>query len=174
MNRGVTIAISGKSGCGNTTISTMLADKLGLTLVNYTFRSLAEEMGISMAELCKRAEESTQFDRIVDKRQLELGNEGNCVLGSRLAIWLLRSATLKVFLTAPEEVRIQRIANREHTPVEIVARETIERDQKDHNRYLKLYGIDNDSFDFADLVIDTGKHTPEQAVEQIAERLQST
>ena len=36
------IAISGKSGCGNTTVSTLLSEKLGIKLINYTFRTLAQ------------------------------------------------------------------------------------------------------------------------------------
>ena len=41
------IAISGKSGCGNTTVSTMLAQRLGIKLINYTFRNLAKDIGFS-------------------------------------------------------------------------------------------------------------------------------
>lgn len=37
------IAISGRSGCGNTTVSTLLAQKLGVKLINFTFRQLAAE-----------------------------------------------------------------------------------------------------------------------------------
>ena len=33
----VKIAISGKSGCGNTTICRILADKLKLNFINFTF-----------------------------------------------------------------------------------------------------------------------------------------
>jgi cytidylate kinase len=42
------IAISGKSGCGNTTVSTLLAKTLGIKLINYTFRQLAEEKGMTL------------------------------------------------------------------------------------------------------------------------------
>lgn len=44
-NTEVRVAISGKSGCGNTTVSSMLAEKLGIKLINYTFRQLAAEKG---------------------------------------------------------------------------------------------------------------------------------
>ena len=43
MTKDLRIAISGKSGCGNTTVSGLLAQKLGIKLINYTFRQLAEE-----------------------------------------------------------------------------------------------------------------------------------
>ncbi|MDR0624827.1 MAG: cytidylate kinase, partial [Treponema sp.] len=40
---GLKIAVSGKSGCGNTTVSKIVADTLGLEFINFTFRSLARE-----------------------------------------------------------------------------------------------------------------------------------
>ena len=39
------IAISGKSGCGNTTVSNLLSKTLNIAMINYTFRSLSEETG---------------------------------------------------------------------------------------------------------------------------------
>jgi len=46
MKKEIKIAISGRSGCGNTTISKMAADSLGLRFINFTFRSLAQERGL--------------------------------------------------------------------------------------------------------------------------------
>ena len=37
------IAVSGKSGCGNTTVSTLLAQRLGYPMINFTFRQMAKE-----------------------------------------------------------------------------------------------------------------------------------
>ena len=53
---GIKIAVSGKSGCGNSTVSRLLAEKLGLKLINYTFHDMAEEAGIPFEEFCRRAE----------------------------------------------------------------------------------------------------------------------
>ena len=51
LNKDLRIAISGKSGCGNTTVSGLLAQKLGIKLINYTFRQLAEEKGMTLKEV---------------------------------------------------------------------------------------------------------------------------
>ena len=96
MLNNITIAISGKSGCGNTTVSKIVADKLDLKFINYTFRTMAEEKGISFEELRQLAEESTAIDMELDKKQVYLAAEGKCVLGSRLAIWMIADADLKV------------------------------------------------------------------------------
>ena len=45
------------------------------------------------------------------------------------------------------------------------------RDSEDSRRYLKLYGIDNNKYDFVDLFIDTSKYNPEEIVNLILEEL---
>jgi cytidylate kinase len=155
------IAVSGKSGCGNTTVSRLVAELLGLRFINFTFRSLAAEQGISLEEALKRAAEDDSWDREVDRRQLGLAREdGGCVLGSRLAIWMLEEADLKVYLRADPAIRARRIAEREGGSIASVAAFTAERDRQDRERYLRIYRIDNDDYGFADLVVDAGALDP--------------
>ena len=165
------IAISGKSGCGNTTVSTMLARRLGVNLINYTFRSLAQDTGFTLAEIIERAKSDDSYDRQVDGRQVELAMEDSCVLGSRLAVWMLEEADLKVFLLADEEVRARRILNREGGNLEEIKAFTAMRDREDSQRYQRLYHIDNNNYSFCQLVIDTACHNPEEIVELILQEL---
>jgi cytidylate kinase len=159
----VKIAISGKSGCGNTTVGKIVADALGLRFINFTFRSLAEERDIDLREVLTLAAKDDFWDREVDSRQVALAREpGGCVLGSRLAIWMLAEADLKVYLKARPETRALRIKKREGGSLESVAAFTAERDRQDHERYLRIYKIDNDAYNFADLVIDTDDLDPYQ------------
>ena len=151
------VAISGKSGCGNTSVSQILAEHLKLEFINYTFHDMAVEKGITFAELMKLADKDPQYDLSLDQRQVTLASGGGCVLGSRLAIWLLKEAHLKVYLEAPLKVRAGRIAFREQKDFNIALKETTERDKRDHKRFLKLYSINNEYYDFADLIIDTVK-----------------
>ena len=155
------IAISGKSGCGNSTVTQRVADRLGYRRINYTFKNIAAEEGISFEALCDMAEHDTRWDMLLDRRQVEMAGEGDTVLGSRLAIWILDDADLRVYLDAPLAVRAGRIRKRnletgqEPTDLDTVMSETAERDRRDHDRYLRLYGIDNDDYGFADLIIET-------------------
>jgi cytidylate kinase len=163
------IALSGKSGCGNSSVSKIVADRLGLRLINYTFRSMAQERGMSFQTFSRLAETDTSYDRYLDRHQVELASAGDCVLGSRLAIWLLPDADLKIYLTARVEVRAARIGRREGKPYEQALAETVDRDARDRERYLKLYDIDNDRYDFADLVIDTEKYDVYEEADLIVE-----
>jgi len=153
----IKIAISGKSGCGNSSVSRIVAAKLGLKLINYTFRDMAREMQLDFEEMCQRAQEDKKYDLFLDDKQVKLAEPGNCVLGSRLAIWLIKDAQLKVFLEATPLARAKRIGYRENIAAEQSLELTNARDMRDRNRFLNLYNIDNDHYQFADLVIDTEK-----------------
>lgn len=166
----IRIAISGKSGCGNTTVSSMLAEKLGIKLINFTFRQLAAEKGITLSQVIENAKTDDSYDIEVDTRQVELAREQSCVLGSRLAIWMLKEADIKVYLWADDDVRAGRILNREGGDLEEIKAFTRMRDSEDSRRYLKLYGIDNNSYDFVDLKIDTTKYKPEEIVSLILQK----
>jgi len=165
------IAISGKSGCGNTTVSSKVAQKLNITMINYTFRSLSEEIGLSLPQILEQAKNDDSFDRKVDTRQVELALQQSCVLGSRLAIWMLKDANLKVYLLADDDVRAKRIFNREGGNLDDIKSFTKMRDTEDTNRYKKLYNINNNDYQFCDLIIDTSKYNPDEIVNIIIKEL---
>jgi cytidylate kinase len=168
MKKGIKIAISGKSGCGNTTVSRMIAERLGLQFINFTFRSLAQEKGMSLNEILEKAAKDDSWDKEVDTRQVQIARESSgCVLGSRLAIWMLEEADLKVYLTASARVRAERIVKREGGNLEEVSLFTAERDRQDHNRYVRIYNIDNDNYQFAHAIIDTDYNDPVAIVQMI-------
>ena len=166
------IAISGKSGCGNTTVSTLLSQTLGITLINYTFRQLAAEKGLTLAQVIENAKTDDFYDKYVDTHQVELAEKESCLLGSRLAIWMLKTADLKVYLYASDETRAERVFNREGGDLAEIRRFTAMRDSEDTRRYKKLYGIDNSSYGFADLIIDTSLYNPQQIVSLILDELE--
>lgn len=166
----IRIAISGKSGCGNSTVSRMVAQELDIALINYTFHTMADEQGVTFDEMCRMAESDDQWDRMLDQRQVERARAQSCVLGSRLAIWVLEEADLKVYLQADPETRARRIQQREGGSMEDVLSATNERDRRDHARYLRLYNIDTTSYSFADLIIRTDDKNPNEIVSMIVEQ----
>jgi len=169
----IKIAVSGKSGCGNTTVSRILSDALGLKFINFTFRSLAQEKSLELREILEMAAKDDSWDREVDTRQVKLAREaGGCILGSRLAIWMLPEADLKVYLSARPETRAKRIQLREGGRIRHIARFTDERDKQDHERYLRIYNIDNYNYSFSDLIIETDDLDPAEIAEKIIAELE--
>jgi CMP/dCMP kinase len=164
------VAISGKSGCGNTTVSGLLAKRLGVRLINYTFRAMAVDKGVSFEEMLRLAngDPGFSYDKALDAKQVELARERDCVIGSRLAMWLLPDAALRVYLAGSIELRAARIQMREGSDFAQKLAFTKERDESDHARYLKIYGIDNNDLSSADLVINTALWKPELIADFIA------
>lgn len=169
------IAISSKSGCGNTTITTMVAEALGYKMINFTFRQMALERNMDFWDFCRLAESDDDIDRELDRRQVEMAMaEDDCVLGSRLAIWMLKDADLKIYLTADAETRAERIYKREGGSFEQRYEETVQRDKHDSARYMRIYGIDNSKADeVADLVISTDDKSPEEIVDIILDKVRA-
>ena len=122
-------------------------------------------------QLIEQAKTDFSFDRIIDKRQVEQALQSSCVLGSRLAIWMLKEANLKVYLYASEEVRAGRIFQREGGSLEHIKEFTAMRDNDDTRRYKELYNIDNTDYAFADMLIDTEHYTPDLIVGLIIDEL---
>jgi len=183
-NKNYKIAISGFSGCGNSTISELLGQKLGVPVVNYTFRSLAEDEGKTFKEIQQEAESNPEIDYILDKRQIgKILELDTFVIGSRLACWFddpktlsilkIKQApkfSLKIWLDAPLEVRAARVAKREGRTIEKILRETAKRDKNNNKRYKKLYDINMEAHgDF--FRIDVAQKSPSQIVEEILAKL---
>ena len=172
MKENLMIAISGKSGCGNTTVSKLVADRLGLRFINFTFRSLAEERDMDLIAILDLAAKNDSIDREVDTRQIQLAREsGGCVLGSRLSIWMLEEADLKIYLNASLKTRASRIVKREGGDPDDVKVFTEHRDKRDQERYLRIYGIDTNEYKFADLIIETDNVSPQQITEMIINKI---
>jgi cytidylate kinase len=163
-SKALRIAISSLSGCGNTTATMNVGRTLGLKVVNYTFRDLAGDIGVSFEEIHERSRENRIFDYLTDLNQIRLSLQPKVVVGSRLASWLV-NADLRVWLQASLEERAKRIFRREvskNLTYESVLYRTLQRDEQNRKRYLQLYGIDsNDRSDF-DIIINTEKLTAEQ------------
>jgi cytidylate kinase len=156
------IAISGKSGCGNSTVTAGVAAKLGFNVVNYTFKNLAVDEGRTFEEIMELSRVEDRWDHAVDRKQVELARRGSSVVGSRLAIWLLKDiADLRIYLWASPSVRAERVMRREGRVQRSDPEYTKARDESDHERYLRLYSFDNDDFVDADLVINTERFDPE-------------
>lgn len=169
------IAVSGKSGCGNTTVSTMLAERLGYPLINFTFRQMAVERNMDFWDFCALANRDDNIDKELDRRQVEMAMaEENCILGSRLAIWMLKDADFRVYLKASDLERARRITRRESGSLEERIEQTRQRDEHDSERYRRIYGIDNNDTSQADLVVDTECRTPEQIVDMIIEAIEAS
>lgn len=159
------LTISGPAGVGKSTTAAGLAATLDYEHVSGgdIFRAVAAERGLSALELNKLAEKEGEIDRELDRRQRTLAEEReNVVLESRLAGWMASEhADLRIWLDAPLDVRVARIAGREDKSIEEAREETVARAESEALRYREYYGIDISDLSIYDLVVNTARWSAE-------------
>jgi cytidylate kinase len=157
------ITISGLHGTGKTTVAKKLAKKLDLGTISAggLFRQIANERGLSLGNMSKKASQNYDLDRLVDARTREEAKKGNVILDGLLSGWMAgEDADLKFYLFAPEDVRISRIARRDKCSLEEAKKATLFREELERKRFKKFYSIDIDDYSIYDVVLNTALLSP--------------
>ena len=155
------ITVSGPHGAGKSTYAKALAEALHLRYLSAgeLFRDLARQQKVSLEALSARAAQDPSIDRMLDERTKVEAERGEVVIDAQLGAWIARDmADVKVLLTAPDDERFRRIAERDHVRVEEARRETEYRESIQQERYKKYYGINVNDFSIYELKIDTSLH----------------
>jgi cytidylate kinase len=167
---GLLVTVSGSPGSGVTTLCEGLAEALDCGHVSggEVFRRIADDRGMSLRELTAAASASAEIDRELDRRLQRIarewaGADKPFVLESRLAGWLAGDeADLRIWLDAPEEVRVERTRDREELGAEMRVREVL-----DESRYASRYGIDLADRSIYDLTVNTARWSPEATLDVV-------
>jgi cytidylate kinase len=172
------ITISGLPGSGTTTVSRLVADALGLDRLpgGEVFRQMAAEAGMTLAEFGIHAQDRPAIDHELDDRLQARAVEGDCVIESRLAGWLVTRAGLpaiRVWVDCAEEVRAARVADRDGTTIDQARSDNAARSDLERARYRAAYDIDLDDRSTYDLVLDSTATPPEALASAIVERARS-
>jgi cytidylate kinase len=168
----VLITISGLPGSGKTTVAQVLSRHLGVPHVyaGDLYRREAEERRLSLEEFNRLAEQDHAIDRALDAQMADYARRGGVVLEGRLAAFIALQEhvdALKVCLTASEEVRAQRVSQRENSDSIKVLQENEERQRSDAKRYREIYGFDLNDMSIYDLVLDSDHAVPEALADKI-------
>ena len=152
------VTVSGPHGSGKSTYAAKLAGSLGLRHVSagMLFRKLAEERKVSLEKFQEMAAADPSIDRLVDERTMMEAERGDVVVDGQLAGWVLKEISdLRILLTAPLVVRLERIAARDHISLEEARRQTLHREAVQAERYRKHYGFSVDDWSIYHLILDT-------------------
>lgn len=167
------IAVSGPHGSGKSTAAHKVAKVLGYEYVSAgkLFREMASKEGLNLEEYSKKAEEKEEIDRFIDDKTLEIGKKSdNVVIDAQLGGWILKDiADLIVYVTAPFETRVERIAKRDNKSLEEIRVETITREESEKKRYKALYNIDVSDLSIYDIIINSLKFNASDCVQIIIE-----
>lgn len=175
MPRGRSVVINGDLGSGKSTVSVLLAQRLGLRRISVgqLYREMAQQRGLTALELNLHAELDDKIDHHVDRLQGEIATSGETlVVDGRLAWHFFRDA-LKVHLITEPEVAARRVLDRpgdtveRYTSVAEALERLAERSESERVRFLERYGADKTLLRNYDLVCDTTRATPEEIVARI-------
>jgi len=118
---------------------------------------------MSLEAFSHRAADDPSIDRMLDERTKAEAKKGGVVIDAQLGAWMVRDlADVTVLLTAPDEVRFKRIADRDGSDMANAMRETENRESIQKQRYKKYYGIDVTDLSIYDLKIDTSLYPIEK------------
>jgi len=179
MPSGRTVVINGDLGSGKSTVSILLAQRLGIRRISVgdLYREMAQQRGLTALELNLHAELDDKIDHYVDRLQSDIAMSGETlVVDSRLAWYFFHNA-LKVHLITDPQVAAHRVLGRPADTVEGYASVTealgrlAERSESERVRFLERYGADKTRLRNYDLVCDSTRATPEEIVDRVLEIL---
>ena len=173
---GQTITISGVIGSGKSTVSKMLAQKLGWQYYSTGLaqRKIAKEMGITTLELNALSVKDKSIDERIDAvfKNPPWG-DNNCVVDSRLAFYFIPKS-FKVCLTVCDEIAGKRIfhdttrsGENKYRSIQDATDSAQKRHKLELKHFNKNYDLDIDNKDNFDLIIDTTHLSAEQVCQVI-------
>lgn len=159
---GPLITVSGLNGVGTSTISKAMSEDLGYERVNAgeVFRSLAEDLDISLAELAKDTgtlPDGTDRDVELDGRMLEEGYTGSeIVLEGRMTGALFYGASdVAVYVECDLETAAERrVESGKEDSLGQAYQKLEERREATRNRLEDIYGVQPSEHSFYDIIVD--------------------
>jgi cytidylate kinase len=166
------VTISGPIGSGKSTVGKIISRKLSISFFSggNIFREEASRMNMSVEEYNIYSETHPDVDLNLDRMQLKyLMDHDDLVFESRLAGWLCWKngiSAFKLFLDASEDVRYQRVKNREsNRNNENLLSLIRSREESERKRYMSLYKMNYSDHGFYDLYIGTDNMVPDEVAE---------
>lgn len=190
-NKDRVIIVSGFAGSGKSTLAQKLAERFGMKCVHASgiLRELLEKHVDDITdgagkntgwweseegrEFLENRTKDWKFDRMLDKKLLEIIEQGNVVLDSWTMPWLSKKG-FKIWLDTSVEIRAKRVSGRNKKSIEEVEESLRERDEKTAKIYKELYGFElgKDRSPF-DLVLKTDSMKKHEVVEKAVEALKN-
>ncbi len=158
----VKICISGLTGSGKTTFGELLAKELGIAHItkartqsysamsNELKRTKDKELSIGQMAVPKYAK---GFDREVAKEAAK----SDCVVSTWLSPWIVKGATLRIWLYCSFKTRARRKAKQLGMSMTKAMAYVKEKDAYAERSFKKIYGIDINNHDIFDLEMNTEK-----------------
>ncbi len=172
--KGTVLTIGGPPGSGKSTVGRLLAEILHREYISAgeIFRSEAKRRGVALRTLGELAQADDRIDKTLDETMVGLASPHRVLEGRIIGELVSRRfmPVVRIFITASEFTRAQRIGRREGVPADLVLPAMRVREASEATRYRKYYGIELNDLRY-DIGIDSTRLDPRQVVRTILERL---
>ena len=176
------IVISGPPAVGKTTVAKGLAKEFNLQYISGgdILKEIAKEHGFNSdgddwwdteegMKFLNQREQNSEFDKNLDKKLIDLFNQGGMVITSYTLPWLIEDG-VKIWLDGSHESSTKRMQSRDNMSSENAYEITKSRFDKNKALYKKLYdfnfGEDKSVFD---VIINTDNLTANQVIDVTTE-----
>lgn len=171
--KGLTITVSGLAGSGKSTVAKAIAQFFDLRLINAgdLFREYAQEREMPLDQISSSLPKDIDYQ--IDKMSLKYAQQGNCVIVGRLSAWVAGQwADCKIFVEAEKKIREQRVAQRDNLDLAEAIQQVKNRDERDQQRYQKIYQIDLNEKSIYDLTINNNQVGLEELKKQTIKKIE--
>ena len=175
----VRVTISGHPGSGTSTLVNSLSQSLNWEKLNggQIFRDMAEEQGLSLEEFGHKCKEDESVDQTLDKLLVDtmISQDSPEIVESRLSGWWAYKNNLqcpRIWVDVSEEVRAERVVNREGGSIDLQLNLIRERMNSDASRYMQFYGLDINSHVPYTYVIDSDQKDAEEVLRDVLKHLE--
>jgi predicted cytidylate kinase len=169
------VVLNGDLGSGKTTVSMLLAERLGVRRISVgdLYRAMAAQQEMTALQINLHAELDDKIDHVVDQMQRDIAASGEqLVVDSRLA-WHFFTDAMKVHLITEPGVAATRVLGRpaytveRYESVEQARASLARRSASERQRFLTRYGVDKSRLHNYDLICDTTRAAPDEVVDAI-------
>lgn len=159
------ICISGYTGSGKTTVGELLAKELGIRHIAHSYKDFASGKE-NVINVIKKAD--SRFAKNFDSQVVKEAKKQDCVVTTWLGPWLIKEATLRIWLNASLESRAKRIARDKGMSVAKAKKYVMEKDKLTAAHFKRIYKIDLADHSQFDAEINTEKYKPKELASIIA------
>lgn len=161
------ICISGLTCSGKDALGGALAKELNIMyLSKHSIGSFKDNEKEILNSLIQTGE--GKYAKAFDDEFVAIAEKNECVTTAWLGPWLIKDATIRIWLLASFDERAQRYAARENKTFEEAKEFVKNKDENTINAFKELYKIDVREHEFFDMMLNTEKLNTNEAVSLIA------
>ncbi|MDE1851516.1 MAG: cytidylate kinase family protein [Candidatus Micrarchaeota archaeon] len=158
------IAISGLTGSGKTTIGEKVARALNLRYI-YTSHKQSVKKIADVVKFTRKA--TPAFEKSFDRMITEIAEKQDCVVTTWMAPWLIKNATIRVWLYASLDSRVRRKMKEVKMNYKRTKKYVLEKDRLNMKRFKKIYNVDINDHGIFDICLNTEKLKVKQTVDMV-------